>query len=266
MQRYIKLDSFTAVGAGETANLVLNTGVRYDEIHLKSNQIDEIEKVTLTINAVEIFSLTLEELRMFDEYNRVDFDSTTHVSLPLAIIEAVRIDSQVATGLVTGKGDNVVLEVKFSDDAVSPTLKAFANVSAHDGVRRRVRRFIRYTVPVTAAGEIDFTSLVKGPDVMRMFFKSPLISKLQIIQNMRVVYELESADNEYLLDRAYKTTPDGYYVFDSVKRNYPVIDSMSTQFENLNFKLTVSEGGAQNISVLVEQVDQTQARDFRAAA
>lgn len=265
MQRYIKLDSFTAVAAGETANLVLNAGVRYDEIILKSNQISEIEKVTLTLNAVEIFSLKLEELQMFDEYNRVDYSSENHISLPLSIEEAVLLDSQVATGLVTGKGDNAVLEVKFSDAAVSPTLKAIASVSAHDGVRRRVRRFVRYTVPVTAAGDIDFTSLVKGPDVMRMFFKSPLIDKLQIIQDLRVVYELEAADNDYLLDRMYKTQPVGYFVFDSIKRNYPVYDSMSTQFQNLNFKLTVAEGGAQNISVLVEQVDQTEARDFRAA-
>ena len=265
MQRYIKLDSFTAVGPGETANLVLANGVRYDEIHLKSNQIAEIERVTLSLNAVELWSLTREELEMFDVHNRVDSDSATHLALPLAINEAVVVETQVTTGLVTGPGDNVVLEVKFSDGAVNPTLKAFANVSAHDGVRRRVRRFVRYTVPVTAAGEIDFTSLVKGPDIMRMFFKSGLITKLEIKQNLRTVFELEKADNDYLLERASKTVPDGYFVFNSIKRDFPVFDSMSTQYENLNFRLTVAEGGAQNIGVLVEQVDQTEMRSFRAA-
>lgn len=265
MQRYIKLDSFTAVGPGETANLVLANGVRYDEIHLKSNQIAEIERVTLSLNAVEMWSLTLEELQLLDEHNRVDFESTKHLSLPLALGEAVAVETQLTTGLVTGPGDNVVLEVKFTDDAVSPTLKAFANVSAHDGVRRRVRRFVRYTVPVTAAGEIDFTSLVKGPDVMRMFFKSELITKLEIKQNLRTVFELEKEDNDYLLERVFKTVPAGYFVFNSIKRDFPVKDSMSTQYENLNFRLTVAEGGAQNIGVLVEQVDQTESRNFRAA-
>ena len=109
MQRYIKLDSFTAVGPGETANVVLQTGSRYDEIHLKSNQIDEIERVTLTLNAVELFSLTLDELKMLDAYNRVEYESTGHISLPLGLNEAVMLDAQVATGLVTGPGDNAVL-------------------------------------------------------------------------------------------------------------------------------------------------------------
>ncbi len=266
MQRYIKLDSFTAVGPGETANVVLQTGSRYDEIHLKSNQIDEIERVTLTLNAVELFSLTLDELKMLDAYNRVEYESTGHISLPLGLNEAVMLDAQVATGLVTGPGDNAVLEVKFSDAAISPTLKGFANVSAHNGVRARVRRFIRYTIPVTGAGQIDFTSLVKGPDVMRMFFKSALIEKLEIKQNDRTVFELDEADNAYLLDRAFKTAPVGYFVFDSIKRDYPVADSMSTQWQNLNFRLTVAEGGAQNISVLVEQVDQTERADWRRAS
>lgn len=265
MQRYIKLDSFTAVAPGETANGVLQPGVRYDEIHLKSNQIDKIERVTLTLNAVELFSLTLDELKMLDAYNKVGHTSEGHISLPLALNEAVMIDSKVATGLVTGPGDNAVLEVKFASDAQSPTLKGFANVSGHNGIRERVRRFVRYTIPVTGAGEIDFTSLVKGPDVMRMFFKSGLIEKLEIQQNQRTVFELEAADNKYLLERDGKAAPEGYFVFDSIKRDYPVIDSMPTTFTNLNFRLTVAEGGAQNISVLVEQVDQTEARSFKKA-
>ena len=55
-------------------------------------------------------------------------------------------------------------------------------------------------------------------------------------------------------------------MFDSIKRDYPVADSMSTQWQNLNFRLTVAEGGAQNISVLVEQVDQTERADWRRAS
>ena len=262
MQRYIELDSFTAVGAGEVANLVLANGVRYDEIHLESNQTAEIEYVRLTLNAIEIFRLKRGELDMLEDY---DGRTRTggYISIPLAMVQANLLDSQLVSGLVTGPDDNVVLEVKFSDAAVAPKLKAFANVSAHAGYRDLVRRFVKYTIPVAAEGEVDFTSIVKGPRVLRMYFKSAYVDKLEIKQDMRTVYELTKARNEFLLKRAGKSLIADYFVFDSIKRDFPVIDAMPTAFQNLNFRLTVGAGGAQNIEVLVEQLEKIEPRDWR---
>ena len=262
MQRYIDLDSFTAVGPGEVANLVLANGVRYDEIYLESNQEDKIEWVRLTLNSVEIFRLTRTELNMLDTHDGLPGKSG-YLSIPLAMVQANLLESQLISGLVTGGGDNVVLEVKFYNSAVSPVLKAFANVSAHDGYRNLVRRFVKYTIPVAAAGEVDFTSLVKGPRILRMFFKSDHIDKLEIKQDMRTVYELTSDRNEMLLLRAGKGSISNTFVFDSIKRDFPVRDAMPTTFQNLNFRLTVGSGGAQNIEVLVEQLEPIEPRDWR---
>ncbi|MDP2505639.1 major capsid protein P2 [Oceanobacter sp. 3_MG-2023] len=262
MQRYIELDSFTAVGAGEVANLVLANGVRYDEIYLETSVPNKVEYVRLTLNAIELFRLSKAELDMLDAHDAVASE-TGFISIPLAMVQANMLDSQLMTGLVTGSGDNVVLEVKLASDATSPTLKAFANVAAHNGVRSLVRRFVKYTIPVAAAGEVDFTSLVKGPRIMRMFFKSSYVDKLEIIQDMRSVFKLTKARNDMLLKRAGKGDLSGYFVLNAVKRDFPVVDAMATSFQNLNFRLTVGDGGAQNIEVLVEQLEQIQPRDWR---
>lgn len=263
MQKYLDLDSFTAVGAGEIANLVLAPGVRYDEIHLETNKPEKVEWVRLKLNGREVFDLSKAELDMLSDHDKIK-RTTGYIELPLALIGAVLLDSQLTTGLETGKGDNVVLEVKFASDAGTPTLKAFANTSAHAGRRDVVRTFKRYTIPVTANGEVDFTSLVKGGRVMRMFFKSEHIAKLEIKQNDRVVYELTSERNDYLLERAGKALVNGYYVFNAIKRDYPMLDAMNTEYLNLNFKLTIEgQTNAQNVPVLVEQYENLEPRDWR---
>lgn len=262
MQRYIELDSFTAVGPGEVANLVLAPGVRYDEIHLESNQAAKVEYVRLTLNAIEIFRLTKDELSMLNVYDGLP-ENSSFISIPLAMVQAQMLDSQLMSGLVTGPGDNVVLEVKFKDDAVAPVLKAFANVAAHNGVRSMVRRFVKYTIPVAASGEVDFTSIVKGPRILRMYFKSGNIDKLEIKQNQRTVYELTKARNDFLIERARKNLVTNHFIFDSVKRDFPLVDAMPTNFLNLNFRLTVGSGGAQNVEVLVEQLEAVEPRDWR---
>ncbi|MEX1057042.1 MAG: major capsid protein P2, partial [Natronospirillum sp.] len=72
MQTPIKLESFSAVGAGQTANLVLAPGVTYDAVYIETNVPPaEIEQVKLELNANEIFALTGDELVMIDKYDEI---------------------------------------------------------------------------------------------------------------------------------------------------------------------------------------------------
>lgn len=261
MQNYINLDGFSAVGAGQVANLVLDSGPKYDEIHLQTNEPEKVEFVRLSLNAVEVFKLEKDELDMFNAYDSVE-GTSGFLALPLVMNNAVPLDTKVFTGLETGPGDNVVLEVKFAADAGGPTLSAFANVSAHPGRRDVVRSFERYTVPVAADGKLDFKSIVKGPRILRMWFKSPNIQGLEIKQNSVVRYEMTKERNDYLLKSEGKVVPAGYFVFDPTKRNFPLVDAMRTDFQNLNFRLDVQGGGAQNIEVLVEQLEQIEPRNW----
>lgn len=256
MAQLINLDSFSAVGAGETANLVLPVNPRYEQIYLETNVADKIKRVRLTLNAEEIFSLTRQELAMLQSYAGIAQESG-FITLPLNFDGALMLDSQIFTGLVTGPGDNPVLEVEIAEDAAAPRLKAFAETSARGPTRDVIRRFQRYTVPVAAEGEVDFNTMVRGPGikVLRMFFKSDAIDALEIKRDGVVIYEATKKRNDFLLKRAGKTLPEGYFVFDPTRRDFPLRECLSTTAHNLNFKLkTKGVEGAKNIDVLVEQL------------
>lgn len=261
MQNYIELSSFSAVAPGQVANLPLDIGPKYNEIHLESNQANKIEWVRLKLNAKVVFELTKAELDRQLSYDKIQ-GSSNFIALPLALHYAVPLQSQVFTGLPTGPGDNVVLDVKFASDAVAPELKAFAEVAEHNGVREVVRTFERYTIPVGANGKIDFTAIERGPRILRAWFESPNIGSLEVKQNGVVAYELSQARNNYLLKMRGKEIPAGFFVFDPTARNYPLIDAMKTAYQNLNFRLDVTSGGAQNIEVLVEQLEALEPRQW----
>lgn len=259
MQTPIKLQSFSAVGAGQTANLVLAGGVTYDAIYIETNVPPaQITYVELKLNANEVFSLSGDELVMLDQFDEVysAFAGPTYrYALPLQIEYAVLADVQRQTGLVIGPGDNCVINVKIDGAAVTPVMSAFAETSAMRGARNVVRTFQRYTVPVAAAGITEFFNLNKGNRLLRAHFKSADMSSLEIVRDRLKIYELDKARNDYLLERAGRTVQAGYFHFDPTKHGYPVIDSMSTVANDLVFRLGMDAGG--NVEVLVERYDNT---------
>lgn len=264
MQTPIKLESFSAVGAGQTANLVLATGVTYDAVYLETNLTPaEMLKVRLELNAEEIFALSGDELKMLDLFDEVEASfagPTYRYALPLQYETAILADTQRTTSLVLGPGDNCVINVDIDAAAVSPTLSAFAETSAFRGTRQLVRKFERYTVPVAAAGITEFFSMNKGSRVLRMHFNTADMDGLEVIRDRLKVYELDKARNDYLLTRAGKTPQAGYFHFDPTKQGFPIIDGFATSAQNLVFRLSMTAGG--NVPVLVERLDAAQARTW----
>jgi len=260
MQTPIKLDSFSAVGNGETANLVLANNVQYDQIYLETSLApNELEFIRLSLNAETIFDLKGTELVMLDQYDDLYSSfggpSTYRYTLPLSFETALLRDARVVAGaLVLGPGDNCVLDVKIASTTTnSPTLKAFAETSGFPGVRDAVRKFERYTIPQASAGRVEFTSMVKGSRLLRAHFASANLDEIEIKRDGRVIYELDKARNDFLLERAKRNPQSGYYHFDPVKTGFPIRDNMSTAASNLAFNLVTSAAG--NIEVLVERMD-----------
>lgn len=255
MQHPIKLESFSAVGPGSTANLVLATGLTYDAIYIETNLAPaEILGVKLELNAEEIFNLTGAELVMLDQFDEVEASfagPTYRYNLPLQFESAVLADTQRTLSLALGPGDNCVLNVDIAT-GTTPVLSAFAETGADRGKRELVRKFERYTVPVAAAGTTEFFSMNKGSRVIRMHFDSDDMEGLEIVRDRLKLYELDKARNDFLLQRAGKTPQTGYFHFDPTKRGFPIIDSFSTQAQNLVFKLSMADGG--NVPVLVERL------------
>lgn len=257
MQHPIKLESFSAVGAGQSANLVLATGLTYDAVYIETNLAPaDILGVKLELNAVEIFNLTGAELVMLDQFDEVETSFAGPVyryNLPLQFESAILADTQRTLSLALGPGDNCVLNVDIAPGASSPVLAAFAETGPDRGRRELVRKFERYTVPVAAAGTTEFFSMNKGSRVIRMHFSSADMTGLEIVRDRLKLYELDKARNDFLLQRAGKTPQTGYFHFDPTKRGFPIIDSFSTAAQNLVFKLSMDAGG--NVPVLVERLE-----------
>ncbi|GGX52299.1 major capsid protein P2 [Saccharospirillum salsuginis] len=265
MQNVIKLESFSAVGAGETANLVLSPGVTYDGIYLETNVPPaQINSVRLELNAEQIFDLSGTELKMLDDYEEkgIAFAGPTYrYALPIQMEEAISAQSERFTSLVIGPGDNCVINVEIDGTATAPTLKAFAETSPFREVREVVRKFERYTVPVAAAGIAEFYSIQRGDRVLRMHFKTGDMNGLEVVRNRLKVFEIDSGRNDYLLTREHRTPQTGYFHFDPIKGGYPRLDSFVTAADQLTFKLDMAASG--NVEILVERISAKQARDWR---
>jgi hypothetical protein len=249
----IKLNSFSGVGAGQTASLVLSNGPFYQDIYLKTGvAIAHIESVKLKLNTVELFDLSGTQLRMLQDYYDIPV-TAGFFTLPISASHSPELARRLSTGLATFSGDNLVLEVKISADATAPTLEAFADVRANPGYRPFVRRFLPFTIPAAGAGESQFTSFTKGPRIMSAYFQKDDMTKLVIERDKNTLFELEKDANDFLLKREGRKPQTGYYHWDATRMDYPIDEAFVTASQDLAFKVTVDSGG--NIPVLFDCID-----------
>lgn len=249
----IKLNSFSGVGAGQTASLVLENGPYYQDIYLKTNVTPEqIESVKLKLNTVELFDLSGTQLRMLDTYYQKTI-STGYFPLPISASYAGELKRRLQTGIATFPGDNLVLEVKIASAATAPTLEAFAEVRNNPGVRPFVRRMLPNTIPAAAAGEAQFTSFTKGPRIMAAHFLKSDMDSLIIERDKQILFELDKVANNMILKREGRTPQSNYFHFDPARHDYPVDEAMVTVSQALAFKVNVGSGG--NIPVLFDVLD-----------
>lgn len=256
----LKLNSFSAVGAGQTANLVLENGPYYQDIYLKySGSASEIESVKLKLNTVSLFELSGTQLNMLADYYGYHRE-LNYFALPLSCIQSNELKRRLQTGIATFAGDNLVLEVKIAATATNPELEAFAEVRPNPGIRPVVRRFMPYTIPANGAGVCQFTSFDKNQTgqspriVAAHFFKDGNdINSLEIKRDKTVLHEMEKAHNDFILKREGRTPQAKYYHFDPTRVDYPVEEAMATASQSLEFKFDV--GSAGNILGLIEVLD-----------
>jgi hypothetical protein len=249
----LKLNSFSGVGAGQTASLVLSNGPFYQDIYLKTNvSIANIESVKLKLNTVELFDLTGTQLRMMQAYYNIPVKAG-FFTLPISASHSPELQRRLSTGLATFAGDNLVLEVKIAAGAIAPTIEAFADVRANPGFRPFVRRFLPFTIPAAGAGESQFTSFTKGPRIMAAYFNKADMTKLVIERDKNTLFELESDANNFLLEREGRIPQAGYFHFDPTRMDYPIDEAFVTASQDLSFKVTVGTGG--NIPVIFDCID-----------
>ncbi|MGR5001963.1 MULTISPECIES: major capsid protein P2 [Vibrio] len=254
----IKLNSMVGAAWGQKGTLPIPVGPTYHELVLETNaEAAEIERLSITLNAEEIYILTGSEILMLERYKQ-RAHTTGHYVIPFSDITARTKNGVRYTGLVTEAGDNIHLDVQFKAKASGDPLsiQVHAWVTNAQPARILVPMIKRETMPANAAGVNEFTSLVSSPliTLRRAHFMHAGITKLEIERDFVKEYEANKFINEANAKRNERTPQAGYFHFDPIVRGFSIDELFPTQHSsNLKFSVTTSDV-AGSIPILIESV------------
>lgn len=200
-RRVITTNSFNAVAPGQTATISLPVGdLVYDEVLLvygtataggptEANMEAEITEVRVKVDGKvqRVFSAA----QLFD-INRVNGIAVANGFLPIFLAEPWRRSAQGEESLAWGTADvsTFTIEVDIDAGATSPTLEARIMV---DDARRPMGPIVkwrRFTVPVTAVGIVNVTTLPKQDAYYRLHAFSTAIDDIEITVDQKEVWKL----------------------------------------------------------------------------
>ncbi|WP_283131602.1 major capsid protein P2 [Enterovibrio norvegicus] len=256
----IKLNSMVGAQWGQKGTLPIPTGPTYHELILDTNaKAIDMARITVTLNAEEIYVLDGPELLMLERYKRNDH-TANHYVIPFSDIVARTKNGVRYTGLVTELGDNIHLDIEFNPKSganVTPlSIQVHAWVSNAQAMRVLVPMMKRETMPANAAGVNEFTSLVSSPliSVRRLHFMHDAITKLEIERDFVKEYEATRFINDANAKRNGRTPQAGYFHYDPIVRGFSIDELFPTQHSSsLKFSVTTDDIPG-SIPILVESV------------
>lgn len=255
----IKLNSMVGAAWGQKGTLPIPVGPTYQELILETNaEAADLERVSITLNAEEIYVLTGSELLMLERYKRRDH-TAGHFVIPFADIAARTKNGVRYTGLVTERGDNIQLDIQFKAKAQGAdplSIQVHAWVTNAQAVRILVPMIKRETMAANAAGTNEFTNLISSPliAVRRMHFMHDKINKLEIERDFVKEFEANKFIAEANAKRNERTPQAGYFHFDPIVRGFS-IDELFPTVHTSSLKFTVTtDDVAGSIPILVESV------------
>ncbi|MFM2476684.1 major capsid protein P2 [Celerinatantimonas sp. MCCC 1A17872] len=259
-----ELNPFNGVGYGAKANLQLTSGPVYQEIELKSNAVKRIRRVTMTLNGEEIINITPAQIYALDKLRKI-YTEDNRLVLPFADF-SLRTKTGVAEcALVTTASDIVFLYVEFDGkqdgDADIPTLSARAKMTNAQPVRYFLPRLKTDTWSHPTGGQLSHEYKERSPYlfIRRMLLSCDAddITRLEIIRDNKIEFQLDRDDNAFDLARLGKEAPDGFFPVDFLEYGFGADGKLSTNASNsLDFKLTKTSAGP--ITVLQQLVQVVQ--------
>ncbi len=169
-RREFKLNSFNAVGAGQTATLNVPRGSRYFNIKLlykgTANQAtieSDITAIRIKTNGKVQRDLRVDELFKMLAINGVAFEAGV---IPLYFSEPWRRNVAGEDGLAwaTADLDTFQIEVDIASGATSPTLEAYAVTDNAVGKLMNIIKVRREVIPVTQAGLVTVNTMSTRPE------------------------------------------------------------------------------------------------------
>ncbi len=269
------LDSFSSVGEGQTANVAIQPGPVYDEIHIEYPHsttagaeftASHITGVRLNLNGEDIIDVKGTDLVMLEAYEE-NPEQLGYLTISLRELIAKTMDGAELTGLVTLKGDAISLEVDISGTGASAvvTLKGFAVTSPARSVRQWVPKMRRVPLSASAAGDFEVTTLPRGPRYMRIHFNKADINQLTIERDQYKLYQQTAARMAYLAKRQKRVPQTGWFHFDPILDGYAIAKNMVSASTSLVFRFDLATAGSLNALVESLWPEQNQFADGAAA-
>lgn len=241
------LDSFNGLGEGMVGSVAISGGSTIDEITISYTHsaaageeldISMFDTVRFNLGTEAIVDVTGEELReLCQDYLGIHTEDGQLV-IPFKEIAARTYDGVHMTGLVTFPSDALSLDVKLVGTGASANLdlRARASFSASQTVRRVIPKIKTQSFPVTASGEVDLTTLPKGPRIKRIHFADGEMDTLRILRDDVEIYNEKKADVVFEQKRHGRVPQTDYFHLDSSPDGFNVSKAMVTSAGKLVLK------------------------------
>ncbi|MGF1747724.1 major capsid protein P2 [Vibrio cionasavignyae] len=255
------LDPVEGVNWGNQATLRLVSGPTYSSIELVTSIIDpsDIERVRLTLNGKEVYSVTGQDLVDIQEH-RKQFTQAGRYVIPFADL-TLRTKGGVRTGeLVTLQGEIWMVYIQLaSKDAGTnpPSMRARAHTTAAQSTRIYLPRIYSLTYYAAASGRTPFDFAERSPffSLKRIHFKDDSISRVRVLRDDREEMNVTKDDNAFDLALSGLEQNDGWFTLDFVRTGFGVEGRLQTNaMKQLQFEVEKSAAGS--IPVLIESIEQ----------
>ena len=254
------LDSFSSVGASQTANITIPVGPTYDEIHVEYSGVTlaQMTGVRVGLNADDIVDVTATELVMM-EGHKANAASAGNFTIPFREIMARTFFGANLTGLVTLSTDTITLEIDIAAGAAAPVLNAWAVTSPARRSRAVYPRLKRYSTTPGATGDFEFHTLPRGNRIKRIFIGGGVgvIDSLEIERtvngNSSKIWKASKLRNDYQLGRHGLVPQTGYYSFDSTYEGFISEKMLVTASQSFVLRMNVTTAGT--LPILVESLE-----------
>lgn len=259
-RRRLRLPSFNAVGAGQTATLNLPTGVRYHNIKMfykdnatKASIIAAINEVRIKIDGKVQRTFKPDELYKVYAANGVNFIAGL---LPIYFSEPWRRNATsediLAWGTV-GVG-TFQIEVDIKSTATAPKLHAFAVVDNVQAQLVDIIKWRRQNIPNNETGLLTLNTLSKKPNEVyqRMHcFETAAndINSVDIKLDAFQAFDNDGVTNKANMADQGMVAQDGVFhiIFDETQRiedGLPVVDRNGTVVSNFELNFDMAEANS----------------------
>lgn len=265
----LPLDAFNGASNGGfngNLNLKLPTGVTYREILLGLNnlKIEQVKRISLTLNGDEIVRVTGQELddirKSAGLHTRADV-----LVIPFTDVSQKYLVSQDWSELVTVAGENLVLKIETGDkladgsqDNKVAEITARAKFAGMRAARTRLPRIFSDGMSGTRAGENRYSGLAtqnksSNPSrIQRIFVRTDRCKNLELQRDRQTIFDKSIDDNNFDLRTNKQVPPAAAYLYNAVQEGAAASDALGV---TQHFEFIADLESAGDFNVLFQTVE-----------